>query len=371
MAEIEFEKREEKAELLDQREGYLPKSISFEIRKDPLTGYVSRILPFRRRVVETVVSPEVLEASRKGCPFCPDQVESQTPKFIPEIAPEGRIRRGRAVSFPNSFPYARYNFVVVFSDEHFYHLDQFSTEILKDGFMVAQEGIRRTGRRESEFTYSSINWNYLPQSGGGLYHPHLQVVVDQTPTVSQGGVLEGLKNYQMQENSFYWEDLLSEEMKSGQRYIGQVGDVHFSAAFSPRGILGEINIFFAHRSLFDEITEEDWTHFSVGLNRVFRYLKERQTFSFNLALFSGTIPEVHSWVYGRLCPRMLIPPWNTSDINYIEKLHNEVICVISPEEMAEGLKTFFSVPFGGGGNSSPSSEVPLAIGCKNLSLLPP
>ncbi len=131
------------------------------------------------RVVETVVSPEVLEASRKGCPFCPGQVDSMTPKFIPEIAPEGRIRKGRAVSFPNSFPYAQYNWVVVLSDEHFYHLDQFSTEILKDGFTVAQEGIRRVVRREPEFTYSSINWNYLPQSGGGLYHPHLQVVVDQ------------------------------------------------------------------------------------------------------------------------------------------------------------------------------------------------
>jgi UDPglucose--hexose-1-phosphate uridylyltransferase len=342
LVKIEFEKREQRAELLDQKEGYLRKGVSFETRKDPLTGHVSRILPFRRRVVETVVSPEVLEASRKGCPFCPGQVDSLTPKFIPEIAPEGRIRKGMAVSFPNSFPYARYNWVVVLSDDHFCHLDQFSTEILKDGFTVAQEGIRRVVRREPEFTYSSINWNYLPQSGGGLYHPHLQVVVDQTPTASQGRVLEGLKNYQLKKNSFYWEDLLSEEMKRGQRYLGQEGDVHFSVAFSPRGILGEINIFFANRPLFDDIMEEDWTHFSVGLNKLFRYLKERQTFSFNLALFSGTVPEVHSWVYARLCPRMLIPPWNTSDINYFEKLHDEIICVISPEEMAEGLKPLFA-----------------------------
>ena len=106
--------------------------------------------------------------------------------------------------------------------------------------------------------------------------------------------------------------------------------------------MGEITGLFAHRSAMEDLTEEDWSHFSEGLTKIFRYLKERQTFSFNLALLSGTVPEVPSWVYARLCPRMLIPPWNTSDINYFEKLHGEVICVISPEEMAEGLKPFFS-----------------------------
>ena len=341
MAKIEFQKSEERAELLDQRDDYLRKNISFEIRKDPLTGHISRILPFRRKLVEMVLSQETIEASKKGCPFCPDQVDSLTPKFVPEIAAEGRIRRGRAVSFPNSFPYARYNWVVVLSDEHFYHLDQFSEEILRDGFLVAQDGIMRVGKREPDFSYSSINWNYLPQSGGGLYHPHFQVVVDRTPTLLQEVVLQGLNGYQ-QKNSFFWEDLLAEEIKRGERYLGHFGDVHFLAAYSPRGIFGEIITFFVHRSTIEDITQEDWGHFSEGLTRIFGYLKEKQTFSFNLSVFSGTIPEVRSWVYARLCPRMLIPPWNTSDINYFEKLHGEVICVISPEEMAGGLKPFFS-----------------------------
>lgn len=341
MAKIEFEKREERAEFLDQREGYLRKNISFEIRKDPLTGHFSRILPFRRKLSETVLSQETLEASKKSCPFCPDQVDSLTPKFIPEIANEGRIRKGRAISFPNSFPYAHYNWVVVLSDEHFYHLDQFTVEILRDGFLVAQDGIRRVEKREPEFIYSSINWNYLPQSGGGLYHPHFQVVVDQVPTAFQEKGIKGISRYQKEKSSFFWEDLLSEEMNRGERYLGHYGDIHFLSAFSPQGILGEIIALFVHRSAIEDITEEDWVHFSEGLTKVFRYLQGRQTFSFNLALFSGTIPEVHSWVYAKLCPRMLISPWNTSDINYFEKLHGEVICVVSPEEMAEGLKPFF------------------------------
>ena len=92
MAEIEFEKREERAELLDQREGYARKGISFETRIDPLTGHVSRILPFRRRLTEAVIPQVVLEASKKGCPFCPDQGRVHDSK----IYPRDRARREAA-----------------------------------------------------------------------------------------------------------------------------------------------------------------------------------------------------------------------------------------------------------------------------------
>jgi galactose-1-phosphate uridylyltransferase len=174
-----------------------------------------------------------------------------------------------------------------------------------------------------------------------LYHPHLQVVVEPFPTVSQGEVIRRLETYHRRNDLVFWEDLIAEEIGEGKRYLGRFGDIHFLAAFSPGGIFGEILILFAQRALLSEVSGEDWTCFSKGLGRVFNYLAGKQYFSFNLALFSGTMPEVPSWVYARLCPRMLIPPWNTSDINYFEKLHNEVICVVSPEEISEELQPFF------------------------------
>ena len=72
-----------------------------------------------------------------------------------------------------------------------------------------------------------------------------------------------------------------------------------------------------------------------------QYLKNH-ILSFNLSLFSGNVKGIQSWVYGSLCPRMIIPPWNISDINYFEKLHDEVMCVVSPEEFCENLKPFFT-----------------------------
>jgi len=341
VVEIQFFKKEEQSWFLDPKEGFSKKSVSFEIRRDDLTGHFSRILPYRRKYPEVVIPLEMLEASKKVCPFCADQIASSTPKLPPEIASEGRLRRGSAWLFPNAFPYARYHWVIVLSEEHFLYPDQFSVEILRDGFLLAQEGIKKIEQSQPAFQYGYINWNYLPSAGAGLFHPHLQVIIEDVPTASHKKVLEGISRYQKEGKPSFWQDYLLEEIKRGERYIGHQGDVHFLTAFSPRGIFGEIFILFSNRSTIDEVNTEDWTHFSQGLISVFQYLRSHIV-SFNLSLFSGNAKGTRSWVYGRLCPRMIIPPWNISDINYFEKLHDEVMCVVSPEELCKDLKPLFN-----------------------------
>jgi len=342
VSKIEFYQKEVKALFLDPKENFMEKELSFELRKDHLTGHISRILPFRlRKLSENKTPLEVLEASKKNCPFCPDKIFMLTPKFIPSFIPEGRIQRGKAVLFPNSFPYTQYNWVVVLSEEHVIPLDRFSNEILRDGFLVAQEGIARVRKKEPELRYCSINWNYFPQSGGGLFHPHIQVVLEDTPTTSHQRVLEGLRKYQIEKGSFFWEDYLSEEIQIGKRYLGKQGNVHFLVAFSPRGVLGEVTALFSERLTMGELIVDDWEDFSQGLIRLFKFFKAINIESFNLAVFLGSSEGVRSWVYARVCPRMFLPPWNTSDINYFEKLHDEVICGVSPEELCQELKPFF------------------------------
>jgi galactose-1-phosphate uridylyltransferase len=232
--------------------------------------------------------------------------------------------------------------VVVLSKEHFLSLDQLTAGVLMDGFLLAQEATGRVERKDPTFCYTSINWNYLPQSGGGLFHPHLQVVIEDVATASHGKVLKGLKEYEERYDRSFWEDWLAQEMKADERYAGNQGDIHFLMAFSPGGILGEILILFPHCFVLKEVTSDDWKAFSEGLVKVFRFFKSKHIDSFNLSIFSGSGEGVRSRVYARLVPRILIPPWNTSDINYFEKLHEEVICVVSPEELCGELKPFFS-----------------------------
>jgi len=75
--------------------------------------------------------------------------------------------------------------------------------------------------------------------------------------------------------------------------------------------------------------------------RIFRFFRAKHIDSFNFSLFSGGKGEADTRVFGRLCPRAVMPPWNTSDVNYFEKLHDEVICVVSPEELNRELGNFF------------------------------
>ena len=342
MGNIQFLKKQGRSSLLDPAEGYVRKDLSFELRTDPLTGRQSRILTFRRRKLPGMEIPlQMIEASQAGCPFCPDRVLTATPRFIADPAPGERMKRGRAVMFPNSFPYALHNWVVVFSEDHFLPLERFSVETLRDAFLLARDGILRTGNADPLMRYASINWNYLPQSGGGLFHPHLQSVLEEVPTVSHREVLKGLDEYLAGSGSGFWKDFLAEEIRRGERYIGRCGDVHFVSAFSPRGILGEVVILFPERTEVEDLEEEVWDDFFTGLTCFFKYLVEKKIFSFNLSLFFGGPREAPSWIYGRVCPRMTLPPWNTSDINYFEKLHGEVICVVSPEELCAELKPFF------------------------------
>jgi len=73
VARIEFYRKEVQTWFLDPKEDFKKKEVVFEVRRDDLTGHVSRILPFRRRKLsEEETSLEVLEASKKDCPFCLD-----------------------------------------------------------------------------------------------------------------------------------------------------------------------------------------------------------------------------------------------------------------------------------------------------------
>jgi UDPglucose--hexose-1-phosphate uridylyltransferase len=89
---------------------------------------------------------------------------------------------------------------------------EFHKKEVQTWFLDPQEGIERVRKKRPRLKYCSINWNYLPQAGGGIFHPDLQVVLEDSSTTSHQKVLDGLRRYQTEESSFFWEDYLSEEM---------------------------------------------------------------------------------------------------------------------------------------------------------------
>jgi UDPglucose--hexose-1-phosphate uridylyltransferase len=147
---IELRRSVLEGEILDPERGFEPRALRVEVREDPLTGHTARLLPPAGLLPpqDTEALRALGEQTRATCPFCPERVEAVTPKLPAEIAPEGRIRRGEALLFPNLLPYARFSSVSVYSPErHFLGLDELTPRLVADNLatQVAWARVRASG----------------------------------------------------------------------------------------------------------------------------------------------------------------------------------------------------------------------------------
>ncbi|MBN2284075.1 MAG: hypothetical protein JXO48_09320 [Deltaproteobacteria bacterium] len=342
MNDIGFHKETTRGTYLDPFNGFQSKESSFEIRRDDTTGVTCRILPFRFSIAEKPDLNAYIEKSPDSiCPFCTALFDQMTPRFTPDVHREGKFKRGSAVLFPNAFPYDGNNAVAIFSHEHFLGLDVLRPEVMEDGFLVCRDYFERMSVLDSSLRFCSINWNYMPPAGGGLIHPHLQTIVSGRPTRFMERLLRKGSEHRRRTGRNLWDDLVSYERKENERFIAERDNVVWLATFAPKGMAGEVSFIFNGKiSLFD-LHETDWTAFTGGLFTIFRYFQENNFISFNMAIFA-TLTETDDFrVQGKILPRFLLPPLGTSDLNYFEKLHDEIICPTIPEALCEELRKLF------------------------------
>ncbi|MBN1932970.1 MAG: hypothetical protein JW786_15310 [Desulfobacterales bacterium] len=334
-----FEKRIIETKLYNFNANFEERSIPIEIRTDRFTQRVSRVLKFRMRFPEAFHDPELIERSKKNCPFCPQNIESSTPKFPSSIVPEGRIRYGNSVVIPNAFPYSRYCSVTIISEEHYVPLDRFSSQTLFDALKASHIFIDRIQKNVTDAAYASINWNYMPAAGGGLIHPHFQAVVNQKPTSFHNKLRNASSTYRQSNASNFWSDLVTFEKQVQSRYLFNSGNIEFISSFSPGGMFGEILAVFKEMKSIKDITAEVWRSFSNGLIRILRCFNRLHLDNLNMTLLLSLEDDKDFWIQARIIPRLTLPPWGTSDINYFEKGHDEIIVIMSPEDLAEEIRS--------------------------------
>jgi galactose-1-phosphate uridylyltransferase len=314
-----------------------------ELRFDPLTGRTCRLVPYSTSRIITADLNALEKRSRElPCPFCPPLVERVTPRFPPDLFPEGMIRRGKALAFPNNDPYDIYGVVVVVSDEHYLPLENFDIETVLNALTVAQTYLKTVQKRDAGAKYSFIAWNYMPPSGGSLVHPHLQCNAGSHPTNFQKQILEASEKYYREKGTNYWRDLIEQERRTGERWVGKIGRTEWLTAFVPRGRLSDIIAVFPGRTSMTELTENDLRDFVTGMLKVFKYIGGLNLISFNMSTYSG-LDEKWFWAHARITPRglLLYSPIETSDQFYYQVLHDENICILPPEVAATGLRKLF------------------------------
>ncbi|WP_318614424.1 hypothetical protein [Sporosarcina sp. YIM B06819] len=311
-----------------------------EIRKDPLTGETSRIIfdpgaPF----VPTDYSELAKETAGSKCPFCPENVQSFTPTFPETLVTGGRLTKGEAVVFPNLFPYSKHNAVVRMCDLHYVKLDAFTAPMIADSFSAAHDYLNKVIAQDAQTTYASINWNYLPPSGGSILHPHIHVLASEHPTNYQATTSAAAAQFHNTQGQNFYAALVEQERELDERFIGTAGTIDWLHAFAPKSHTDFIGVFNA--ASLDELTDDNWQDLADSLTRFFRYFNSIGIASFNLGLFIPVSPNGAERVHVRLVPRLTIGALQTSDMNVFNFLHNEPLCLKVPEQIAKEVVPFF------------------------------
>ncbi|MGD8369855.1 MAG: hypothetical protein PVG78_19610 [Desulfobacterales bacterium] len=333
-----FQTRITHTRIRDFADGFREKKVPIEVRTDRFTDRVSRILPFRLKLPEPSHPLELIQEAKRTCPFCPERLESGTPMFPEEIVAGGRLRHGASVVIPNAFPYCRFCGVTIFAPDHYIPMDRITEPILTDAVEASLLWFDRLHAYDPSVSYYSINWNYLPTAGGSLFHPHFQVVADPAPTNFHGRLIRATAAYRKTHGACYWQDLVDFERHQEKRDLFRVGAVTFLASFSPGGIFGEVLALFEKKTAVDDVSPGDWQDFIKGLCRILRCFFRLNLDCLNMTLLLSRHGDADTWIQARIMPRVLIPPWGTSDVNYFEKGHEEKVVVFAPEALANEIR---------------------------------
>jgi UDPglucose--hexose-1-phosphate uridylyltransferase len=337
---MEFRSITKEAEFFDPFNNFQRTSRPTEIRVDPLSGRTSRIIYFPVTLPPPPDQTGQAELTRQFCPFCRPAVFERTPRFPEDLIPEGRMVRSSAVVFPNAFPYDAHSAVAVVTEGHYVKMDAFDPAELADGILIGAEYLGRVRGRFPACAYLSINMNYMPPAGGSVLHPHIQLIAGDTPTNYQREMIHLLEAYRGNHTADYFDDLIREEERLGERFIARLGRVVWLSSFAPMGIVEFLAVFEGGAPI-TEAPEADVRAFVLGMTAVLKYLAAMNFMSFNMSIYSA-LPGGSPFVtHARIVPRTLLPPVGASDVNYFELLHHEVLTIIRPEEAAKGARDYF------------------------------
>jgi UDPglucose--hexose-1-phosphate uridylyltransferase len=340
--DLPFIKRIITSEFESPFEDFKPVKVAGEVRECPLSGHVTRILPIRlKQFAPLDWAPVVARSKELGCPFCPEALESRTPRFPKFYGLEkGRIRVGGATVFPNAFPYDEHCAVVVFTKEHYLSPGQFTPDMLKEALTACRLYGQRATAVVPEAKQVIINWNYMPLAGAGIVHPHLQAAVLPEFTAYYRAILERQKQYASSGPRSIFDDLAVREMAQGHRHIASYDKWRWIAAFAPRGIYEFWGIWAEPKGGLN-MSDSDLDGLVRGICGVLKFLESKGAPAFNLSwyfVFNPPVAGLRNWV--SIVPRVNFPVLSTSDVNYFDRLHGESITFVSPEDLTLEARAF-------------------------------
>lgn len=316
---------------------------TIEYRKDALTDTWCRVNVKRatraKQCRREESLDELVERSINNCSFCPENIDKATPKFLPGISKEGRIKLGEATVFPNLFPFAKYHAMATLTEKHYLGLEDFTQPQIEDAISASIDYFKRIEALGAK--YFSLSWNHLPPSGASIIHPHVQLIGDEMPTKMTDTYLNASRRYYKKNNKSYWLHLVKEEERLGERFIGRIGRTAWVSSFAPMGN-NEISMIFEGGSSFLDLTQEDISDISAGIKLIFKGYSKMGKTSFNLTTYSGLKNTKEFCLNAKTITRPNAQKYYTADTGFMEALHRERIVETLPESLAAEFRGLFS-----------------------------
>ena len=320
------------------------------MRYHPLTGDTARLCHFTIDRAPPVDFDEAIASTRADCPFCPERVLDVTPRFEADLAPEGRVRRGEAVVFPNLFPYDDYSAITVVSAAHSLSMADMPVRVIVDALGASLDFLRIVDRRVGkgdQLSFPLVTWNFMPPAGGSQIHPHLQVIHTSQPTNGQRRLLAAETAWAEANGRAFAADLSEAERARAERWIGESGGTQWLVPFLPTGMLGDCMALFPGRAAVTDLNEADLVDFATGLRWALAGYAEWGLQSFNLVITgdaSGGAAD-RRWVTASVVPRFYVNPvMRSCDVAYMQLCLDENFAMIYPEETAERLRRHWNPP---------------------------
>lgn len=320
-----------------------------EHRQDPLFRTWSRINPERaRRPKQTGGTnreadlKRLVETSRRGCPFCLEHRDAETPVFPADLFPTPRLLRGEQVLFPNKSPYGEHHGVGILSDAHFIPMEAYTEDRLLDSLTLTQDYFRAVRGKDPAARYPVYVWNFLPPSAGSIVHPHVQVLLERRPAPIIETLVERSRAWRARMREDFWDRLLREERARSERLVHEEAGLTILATFAPRGFR-EILILLPGSGSLAELEAERTRQFARALTVLLRAYHAMGVGSFNLVTYSPPMAEepppfpFHAKLISRPYPSGIY----TNDTGFFERMYDLWIIDTMPEDVAAETRAFF------------------------------
>ncbi len=350
---IEFNKLVKNAKLKSPLEGFDIHQQAIEYRKDPLIDMWCRINVERalrkKQVSEETDMVRVIEDTQKGCFFCPENIENSTPKFFGLEEDEKEIERikiGNAYIFPNLFPFGKDHAVGIFSGDHFLKMGDFNPKLIKDCITACIKYFQKVHEIYKNARYPLLSWNHMPPSGASIIHPHVQILIEETPTFLLGMYIEKSKSFYEKNRRNFWNLLLEKEREMGERFIAENDNLAILTSFAPTGNNEVLFLFKEGISSLTELNDTEKYEFSQAISSVLKGYRRLGVQSFTLSTYSGPVDEDISHYYNlnaKIISRPNFQKYYTNDTGYMERLNLEWVVLSKPEDVASFMREEFSL----------------------------